>query len=346
VRYVIIGAGSIGCALAARLALHSPHPPLVVARGERADELRANGIRLRTPDDDVRVPVEVATDPVEAQLRKDDVLVLATKTHQADEALRTWADAPIVDETGARIGVAATQLPVFTALNGLESERIASRYFDRVYGVTVWLPAQSIEVGEVIVPISPKLGLLTIGAIPAAPVADHPVLQTLHDDFTAAGVAMFLEDDVMPWKWFKLLSNLSNALQALLGNEQSDAWSDLAQMLVEEAREVYAAAGIEVVSEQQEASRREDLFQSKPVPGVDRRMGGSSWQSLARGSGSIETDYLNGEIVRLAHSIGRSAPLNGLVQRLARGAARDRVAPGSWSVDALRAEFERCHLSH
>ena len=34
----------------------------------------------------------------------------------------------------------------------------------------------------------------------------------------------------------------------------------------------------------------------QPVNG-EFRGGGSSWQSLARGTGSIETDYLNGEIV-------------------------------------------------
>jgi 2-dehydropantoate 2-reductase len=127
VRYVIVGAGSIGCALAARLAQHSPHPPVLVARGARADALRTDGVRLRTPDEDVRVHVDVVTGPDEADLRGDDVIVLATKTHQADEALRTWADAEVHDADGSVLGSASELLPVFTALNGVESERIASR---------------------------------------------------------------------------------------------------------------------------------------------------------------------------------------------------------------------------
>ena len=63
----------------------------------------------------------------------------------------------------------------------------------------------------------------------------------------------------------------------------------------------------------------------KPIEGV-RREGGSSWQSLARGPGSIEADYLNGEIVLLGRLHGVPTPANELFQRLAgqvggRGAA-------------------------
>jgi 2-dehydropantoate 2-reductase len=341
VRYVIIGAGSIGSALAARLARHDPDLPLLVVRESRLETFRANGIRLRTPDEDITVRVPVTTDPVAAALREDDVLVLATKTHQADEALRMWADAPVHDADGQLLGSASELLPVFTALNGVEAERIAERYFDRVYGVTVWLPAVSLEPAEVVVSIGPTLGILTIGPYPASAADDHPVLDRFRADFTAAGVDVYVEDDVMPWKHFKLLSNLANALQALLGPDAE--FGDLAKALRDEARDAYAAAGIASVSSEVERARRGSTFASRPVPGADERTGGSSWQSMARGSGSIETDYLNGEIARIARSAGVRAPRNALVQRLARVAARDRVAPGSMAVDELRAMFDALH---
>jgi 2-dehydropantoate 2-reductase len=337
VRYVIIGAGSIGSALAARLAQHDPELPLLVVRPARADALRASGIRLRTPDEDATVAVPIATGPEDAGLREDDVLVLTTKTHQADEALREWADAPVHDVDGRLLGSASELLPVFTALNGVEAERIALRYFDRVYGVTVWLPAVSLSPGEVVVSIAPTTGILTIGAVPAGSAADHPVLDRFRVDFSAAGVDVYVEDDVMPWKYFKLLSNLANALQALLGPDAD--FDDLATALRDEARRVYEAAGVVAVPAEQERARRGDTFRSRPVPGVEGSTGGSSWQSLARGSGSIETDYLNGEIARIARSVGVRAPRNALVQRLARVAARDRVEPGSMPVEELRAMF-------
>ena len=43
--------------------------------------------------------------------------------------------------------------------------------------------------------------------------------------------------------------------------------------------------------------------------------GGSSWQSLARGAGSIEAEYLNGEIVLLGGLYGVATPVNELLQR-------------------------------
>jgi 2-dehydropantoate 2-reductase len=74
----------------------------------------------------------------------------------------------------------------------------------------------------------------------------------------------------------------------------------------------------------------------KPIEGV-RREGGSSWQSLARGQGSIEADYLNGEIVLLGRLHGVPTPANELFQRLAVEFAAEGRPPGSLSVDEVLA---------
>ena len=65
------------------------------------------------------------------------------------------------------------------------------------------------------------------------------------------------------------------------------------------------------------------------------RPGASSWQSLARGTGSIEADYLNGEIVLLGRLFGVPTPVNLLLQQLAAAAAREGDRPGSLEVDEL-----------
>ncbi len=67
---------------------------------------------------------------------------------------------------------------------------------------------------------------------------------------------------------------------------------------------------------------------SAPLEGVELG-GSSSRQSLARGTGTIEADYLNGEIVLLARQHGLSAPLNEAVRRLANRYAREGRPPGS-----------------
>jgi 2-dehydropantoate 2-reductase len=342
-RYVIIGAGAIGGTLGARLAEHSSdHPPLLVARGGHGEVLAAHGIRLRTPDDDRTVPVDVATSPEDVRLRSDDVLVFATKTHQVEGALLQWVDRPVHDDSGAEVGTAGELLPVFLALNGVASERIASRYFVRVFGVCVWLPAVHLVPGEVVVRIAPTSGVFVIGRYAfRADEADRALLATLAGDWGAASFVVHLVDDVLRWKYAKLLSNLGNGLQALLGTD-SRAYAHLADRLREEAEEIYRSAGIRWASPAEEEAWRGDLLNTRPVPGVARdQLGGSSWQSVARGSGSIETDYLNGEIALLARSLGRRAPQNEAVQRLARQAAGAGRPAGALSVPDLERELER-----
>ena len=72
----------------------------------------------------------------------------------------------------------------------------------------------------------------------------------------------------------------------------------------------------------------------QPIGGRERG-GSSSWQSLARGAGTIETDYLNGEIVLLGRLHGVPTPLNEAICRLADRAVRDRARPGELSIDEV-----------
>ncbi|MGH9275276.1 MAG: ketopantoate reductase C-terminal domain-containing protein, partial [Acidimicrobiales bacterium] len=64
-----------------------------------------------------------------------------------------------------------------------------------------------------------------------------------------------------------------------------------------------------------------------------------SWQSLARGTGSIEADTLNGEIVLLGRLRGVPTPVNELLQRTAHELARVGAPPGSMTIDELEARL-------
>ena len=77
----------------------------------------------------------------------------------------------------------------------------------------------------------------------------------------------------------------------------------------------------------------------KPVAGVPEFVGGSTWQSLQRGTGNIETDYLNGEIVMIAHRLGIEAPINERLAILARRAAATGAKPGDLSAEQLAAQL-------
>ena len=75
------------------------------------------------------------------------------------------------------------------------------------------------------------------------------------------------------------------------------------------------------------------------TPSGPRRQGGSSWQSLARGTGSIETDFLNGEISLLGRRHNVPTPANSALQSIAARLVREGAEPGSLTPDDVRSEI-------
>ena len=67
------------------------------------------------------------------------------------------------------------------------------------------------------------------------------------------------------------------------------------------------------------------------------RGGGSTWQSLRRGTGALETDYLNGEIALIARLHGVESPVNAILQSAANDAARRTLPTGTLdAADLIR----------
>ncbi len=71
------------------------------------------------------------------------------------------------------------------------------------------------------------------------------------------------------------------------------------------------------------------------------RGGGSTWQSLRRGTGDVEVDYLNGEISLLGRLHGVPTPVNDLLRDAAWRLAAARLEPGSLSAADLLEELSR-----
>lgn len=169
----------------------------------------------------------------------------------------------------------------------------------------------------------PVAGQFHLGRWPAGlrTAADTELLNESDTAWTAAGIRVNVVDDVAPWKYNKLLSNLGNAVGAL-AVEGSDV-SALVVPLRDEAERVLAYAGIELVSLDVSTAARVDGPRPRSVPGADTGASNSTWQSLSRHTGDVETDFFNGEIVRIAHRHGIDAPPQRRVgARRARGGAR------------------------
>jgi 2-dehydropantoate 2-reductase len=322
--YVIIGAGAVGGTVGGRLHQHG-HRVTLVARGAHLEAMRDKGLRLATPDGEHTLDVPVAADPSEVELTSDSVLVLTVKSQHTDAALAEWVDAPV---RGG--GTAGERLPLLCAQNGVSNERAALRLFARVYGVCVWLPATFLEPGTVVAQGYPYSGMLHVGRYPGGD--PDGVLAQAAADIAASQLAARVRSDVMRWKYGKLLGNLGNGVGALLGARDAE----LVARLREEGNAVLAAAGIAHTSREEEVAERGDLVDVRPVAG-QRRSGSSTWQSLARQTGSVEVDYLTGEVVLLGRQHGVPTPANLAVQRLVRRAAREGTAPGQLSAAELRA---------
>ena len=163
-RYVIIGAGAVGGTIGGRLH-QAGHEVVLVARGEHLAALQRDGLRLVTPGSDETLAVPAVAGPDDVELGGDDVLVLATKSQHTADALGTWSPREVV--RGENAGRAAGEvLPVLCAQNGVGNEPAALRWFARVAGVCVWLPASMPEPGTVLAPCAPLTGMLHVGAYP------------------------------------------------------------------------------------------------------------------------------------------------------------------------------------
>jgi 2-dehydropantoate 2-reductase len=308
VRFVVYGAGAIGGVLGGLLA-EAGHEVVLIARGAHLHAIQGDGLRVLTPDGERTQRLPAVAGPHEVDWRMGDVVLLAMKSMDTEAALRALA-------AHADPGTA-----VVCVQNSVANERAALRMFENVYGVCVMFPATHLTPGVVVANCSPVPGILDIGRYPGG--VDETAT-ALAQAFRAATFHSQPQPDIMRCKYTKLLMNLGNAVQAVHGG--TDRHTELLGRLRDEGEAVLRAAGIAYASEEEDRQRRGDILQVRPVAG-QTRAGGSSWQSLARGTGSVEADYLNGEIVLLGRLHGVPAPDNERIRRLANQYAQEHRRP-------------------
>jgi 2-dehydropantoate 2-reductase len=322
-RFVVYGAGAIGGVIGGRLVQHDQEVVLI-ARGEHHDAIRDGGLRVVSPAPDslegretVSLEIPVVSHPAGIDFRDDDVVLLAMKSQHTGKALSALA------------ATAPPSVAVACVQNGVANEPAALRLFADVYGVCVVCPALHLDPGVVEAHAAPVTGILDLGRYPGGIDKRAEAIAAI---FASSSFDAEARPDIMRWKYAKLLNNLGNAFDALCGPEadgrelQRRAWS--------EGSECLRAAGIDPIPPEEDARRRGDRFRWGGEA-ARSRPGASSWQSLARRTGSIEADYLNGEIVLLGRLHGVATPVNELLQRLAARAAREGTTPGSIAPDEL-----------
>ena len=314
-RFVVFGAGAIGGLVGARLFQNGADVTLI-ARGDHARALES-GLVLEAPDESVTLPIPVVTEAAAVEWTEDTAVLLGVKGQHTEAALAQL------------VPVAPAATPIVCMQNGVENERRVLRRFANTYAMCVMCPATHLRPGVIQAHSAPITGLLDLGCYPGGLDEGAESIAAAIDATAFQSVA---RPDIMRWKYRKLLMNLANAVEALCG--PAGRGSAVARAAQREGEAVLHAAGIAVASAEEDRARRADHLQMRNTDSGEWR-GGSSWQSLARGTGSIEAEFLNGEIVLLGALHGLATPVNALLQRLALQAVAGGRGPGSWGIEEL-----------
>jgi 2-dehydropantoate 2-reductase len=315
-KIVIYGAGGIGSVVGGHL-WRTGHEVILIGRAGHVRAINENGLKLVTPKETyiLKIPAVTVTDQV--NFNPGDVVLLTVKGQNTEEALRD-------------LQTVIKDVPVFCLQNGVRNEEIAARYFSRVYGATLRIGAEYLADGTVICRRDPP-GLLIISRYPEG--TDN-LVEDVTSKLRDGGFLVKVVSDVMPYKWGKLMANLANAVDAITNSGGKDI-----EVIVQAARQELAGllerTGISWIS-QDELEKETPVIRMPPSPSGNTPMHSSTWQSLMRGQGSVETEFLNGEVVRLANRLGQSAPVNLKLMQISQEMASLHEQPGKYTPAQLR----------
>jgi 2-dehydropantoate 2-reductase len=322
VRFVVFGAGAIGGVVGARLH-QAGYEVILIARGRHYEVLADGGLRIEDPDESAVLAIPAVNRPDAIDWTEEDVVLLCTKSQDTAPALQALAAA------------APQAIAVVCAQNGVENERVALRVFANVYGAVVMVPAAHLEPGLVMAYGTALTGMIEVGRYPGG--VDERA-EAIAAALAASRFEASAHEDVMRLKYAKLIMNVANAADAMC--VPGPATEELVTRARAEAREVLRAARIDFEDEHvSDVRARWRRMGVRDIAGRERS-GSSSLQSLARGTGAVEADYLNGEIVLLGREHGVPSPVNELLQRHVDRLARERGEPRSVPAEELLARLE------
>jgi 2-dehydropantoate 2-reductase len=316
VRFVVYGAGAIGGAVGARLH-QAGHEVTLIARGAHYEAIRAGGLTISDPEDSATLEIDVAQAPSATRWDGEEIVLLAMKGQDSLQAVTALRDC------------APAHTPIVCLQNGIENERVALRLFANVYAAAVMVPAAHLEPGVVLAYGAALTGMIDVGRYPRGV---DPRSRSIVEALGSSRFESIEREDVLRFKYAKLLINLGNAVEAAC--PPGDAAERLTELAREEGRDVLRAARIAFdAPEVDDVLGRWERMGVREIRGRPRA-GSSTRQSLLRG-GPVESDFLNGEIVLLGRLHGVATPVNELLQREAARVARERGGPGSVAAEEL-----------
>jgi 2-dehydropantoate 2-reductase len=233
---------------------------------------------------------------------------------------------------------------VISFQNGLHSAEVLRQVLPGVTVLTGMVPFNVLARGQ---------GHFHQGSEGALAVQANPALAPLQACFARVRLPIAEHADMRAVQWAKLLLNLNNAINALSGVPLKQELSQRAfrrclALAQRETLDLLSAASIPLAQLTQLPAKRIPLLLSVPdflfrrfagkMVAIDPLARSSMWEDLEAGR-ATEVDYINGEVLRLATSLGRTAPVNARLVELVRDA--EKGGRRGWQAKALFDELRR-----
>jgi 2-dehydropantoate 2-reductase len=309
-KIAIIGAGAVGCGLGFLLN-RAGREVTLVGRADQVEAIRTRGLHVEGYLGEYTLPIPAA----ERLAFKPDLVLLAVKTQDVFNALQEnleW-----LKET-----------PMVTLQNGIRSDDLVAELLprDRIISAVVLLHANYLAPGSVTL-------MYKGGLILGRPFGPHDASLEQVADLLNRATTTRISNNIRGSHWLKLITNLNNALPALIDGTFHQVYADpfmasLAIRIMREGLKTARRAGIRLESLPDVSVGLTRLINFLPVrlaakvaaARVDRMktpwpLLGSTLQSLRRNR-PTEIDYLNGEVVELGKKTGVPTPLNSKIVEL------------------------------
>ncbi len=319
-KLVILGAGAVGLVIGARLARAGSNVLFVTKRPEQARRIQREGVRFEDLASGdawvVRARAVAGVEKAREAVCKGPV-ILCVRAPQVDAATRPLA----------RVAPAAS---IVGAQNGVDTDALLASRFPHLIGLVV---RQTYTRTDDAAARSAGAGRLILGAHPRGA---GPDVEALAEALRAAGYDVGISQQIGEDRWLKLCVNLMSAPNALICREDhtTRAFVEIKTQLLEEARAVLAAAGIEARScDGRDRSLAEEITAQHHARelGTNARLlplYNQVWSALRHG-GPLEANGYHRRILELAATHEVPAPLNERVLDVLERCAREKKGPES-----------------
>lgn len=296
----VFGAGAIGLVLAARLARAGQGVRVCTRRDDDARALDERGIDVEEPETGARWNARV--------------IAQAGPPIGERDAVFACVRGPDARVAAVQLAAASPDAKIVNVQNGLDGDAVFAQSFARVVGAVIRHNCTRVDARFA---RSQSNARIVVGAYPDGAGSDVDAMAALLRD---AGYDTGVSTRIAGDRWLKLCVNLMSTPNALVrpADHETRAFTEGKARLLEEAREVLAAAGIAARScdgRDRSLDAEIEYQRGALARGVASRklpLYNSLWQGLARGS-ALEVDAYHRHIMKLGERHGVATPVNARV---------------------------------